>query len=188
MRILLARQIHVVDTPLRFQEKMRYRMVVHGGVEVVKGSVSTLRLLNSITGALSTFVLTVRPVLPGQVLQSAENAIVPRCGASLSTSDWSVKIAVELWRVQQALQYSVTVAHKPRVLQSFGLVYIVGPSSKSHERPAFANATVDDTPKVSNFAHRRHGSCIEIGHGNLVELVASGYSSKDQLCRMRWYE
>lgn len=93
----------------------------------------------------------------------------------------TVEIAVEFRRVQQALQYSVTVEQEPRVVQSFGLVYTVGTFSGTHERPAFVDATVDATSKISNSAHCRHG-CI--GLGSLVEFVVSGYSSKDQLCRL----
>lgn len=83
--------------------------------------------------------------------------------------------------MQQALQYGVAVAQEARVFQCFGLVYTVVRSSRSNKGPAFANATVDDTAEVSNSAHCRHG-CIR--SGLLVVFVASGYSSKDQLCRI----
>jgi hypothetical protein len=187
MRILLARIIHIVVTPLRFEESIRFWMVIHGGVEVVKSSVPTRRLLASFKSGLLAFVFSVRPVLSGQVSHGAENAVVSRSGASIVAADWIVEIAVEFWRVQQALQYSVAVAQKSRISQSFGLVYTVGPS---HKRPAFADATVDDTSKVSSFAHYRPGvlglgighGCI--GHGLLVGWGARGYSSKDQLRRI----
>jgi hypothetical protein len=182
MRILLARHVHIVDpTPWRLEERIRYWMVVHGGVEVIKSRVSTLHLLVHIDSALLAFVCAVRPVFDSQLSQSAVNAIVSRCGASISTADWTAEVAVEFWRVQQALQYSIAVTQETRVPQSFGLVY----SCRSRKGPAFANATVDDMSKVFDFAHYRHG-CIE--SVLLVAFVASGHSSKDQLCRiaMKW--
>jgi len=187
MRILLARPIHIVDTRLRFEESIPFWMVIHGGVEVVKSRVPTRGLLASFESGLLAFVFTIRPVLPGQVPHGAENAVVSRCGASIVAADWSVEIAVELWSMQQALQHSVSVAQKSRVPQAFGLVYGVGPS---HKRPAFANATVDDTSKASSFAHYRSGilglgighGCI--GNGLLFGLDARKYSSKDQLRRI----
>ena len=158
MRILLARPIHIVDTRLRFEESIRFWMVIHGGVEVVKSRVPTRGLLASFKSGLLAFVFTIRPVLPGQVPHGAENAVVSWRRASIVAADWTVEIAEELWVVQQALQYGVAVAQEAGVSQSFGLVYDVGPSG-SRKRPAFANAAVDDTSKACSFAHWTRG-CI----------------------------
>ena len=158
MRILLARDVHIDDTRLRAEELIRYWMVVHGGVEIVKSRVPINRVLSNIGSALLACILAVRPVLPGEVSQSAENAVVSWRRASIVAADWTVEIAEELWVVQQALQYGVAVAQEAGVSQSFGLVYDVGPSG-SRKRPAFANATVDDTSKACSFAYRPRG-CI----------------------------
>ena len=163
VRILLAGVIHVVDLAfIRSEERIclaRLHMVVHGGVDIVKSPVATLRLQAFITGAVLTFVFAVQPILLGQASQGAENAVVSRCGASVVTVD---EVAVEFRRVQQALQHSVAVALEATVFQSFGLVYAPGRFFWSHKRPSFTNATVDDTSEISDFANCRHG-CIGFG-------------------------
>ena len=181
VRILLAGGIHVVDfTFMRSEEWIRLarlHMVVHGGIEIVKSPVLTPRLQTFITSAVLTFVFAIQPITLGQVSQSAENAVVSRCGASVVAVD---EVAVEFRRMQQALQHSVAVALVATAFQSFGLVYAVGRSFWSHKGPAFTNAAVNDKSEISDFANFRH-SCI--GFGLFFGLVASGYSSKDQLCR-----
>lgn len=156
----------------------RLHMVVRGGVDVVKSPVATLRLQTFITGAVLTFVLAVQPILLDQASQSAENAVVTWCGASVVTVD---EVSVEFRRMQQALQHSVAVALETTIFQSFGLVYALGRFFWSHKGPAFTNATVDDTSEISNFADCRH---VCIGFGLLVVFVANEYSRRDQLCRI----
>ena len=158
--IMLAGDVHVVGiAEVRSEETIRcHWLVVNGGVDIVKSPVPTLnksRLLSCIEKPLRAFVLTMRPVLQRQGSHSAENAVVHLCVASVCF----VEIAVEFWRVQQALQHSVAVALVTRVEQAFGLVHTPGLSSK---RPAFADATIDYISKVSSSARCRHG-CIGVG-------------------------
>lgn len=101
VRILLARDIHIVHEAVRHT---RLLVVLHGDIDIGKS-------------LLPRLALCVRPVLESQVAQSAEHAVVSRCGTSILTAE----VMKELWCVQQALQHSVAVALYSRVVQALAL-------------------------------------------------------------------
>jgi hypothetical protein len=78
VRILLARDTHVIDLfPCSSKEtvrRTRLLVVLHGSVDIVKS-------------LLASCTVCVRPVLDRQASQSAEHAIVSRCGTSILTAE-----------------------------------------------------------------------------------------------------